>query len=169
MEMGGKFKEDRSVVSSQLSAVSRIGHKGRIGPIVTVKAPSIESSTVRTWVATSYAAFSICCLRMTGSFPRDQHRAVFVSEMRRKLVSASFSGASRGSPDRRDRCPPRKPLRSRCSQSRTAAGQHSSHSVGCSSLRTAVAGKTRMRRASARLGNQLPQSPLRGQRAESDD
>jgi hypothetical protein len=43
MEMGGKFKEDRSVVSSQLSAVSRIGHKGRIGPIVAVKAPSIES------------------------------------------------------------------------------------------------------------------------------
>ena len=81
-----------------------------------------------------------------------------------RLLAAS--GAWRGFRARRDTCPPRTPLRSRSPRSRTASGRHSSHSGGCSSLRTAVAGKAGKKRASARLGNQFPRPPLRGQRAE---
>ena len=62
----------------------------------------------------------------------------------------SSSGVWRGFRARRDTCPPRTLLRSRSPQSRTAAGRHSSHSAGCSSLRTAVAGETGMTLASAR-------------------
>ena len=83
-------------------------------------------------------------------------------------VGLALRAAWRGFRVRRDTCPPRTPLRSRSSRSRTASDRHSSHSGGFSSLRTAVAGKARKRRPVARSGNRPPRPSLRDQRAESD-
>ena len=126
-------------------------------------AASMLSSTERICVATSYAAFSIICLRMTAPLPGAMRRGGCRSDPIVGWCLAAKQPERLSSPARYMPAENAAPIAMAAIQ--TASGRRSSHSGGCSWLRSAVAGS---RRVTARCSVRKPAllSPLHGQRAE---